>query len=97
MLKLFPDRILPKRLRELNKMGLFADLTRREVRVVDGLGYTRVRPRDDSGDAAVSRSGSGDTAGASIDSGGSSGGSVSSQGYASGGGGSDSGRTAEPR
>ena len=41
MLKLFPDRALPKRLRELKKMGLFSDLTRRDVRVVDGFMHER--------------------------------------------------------
>lgn len=41
MLKLFSDRSLPKRLRELNKMGLFAGLTRREIRVVDGFMHER--------------------------------------------------------
>jgi len=41
MLKLFQNRALPKRLRELNKMGLFAELTRREVRVVDGFMHER--------------------------------------------------------
>jgi CRP-like cAMP-binding protein len=41
MLKLFPDRTLPKRLRELNKMGLFDGLTRREIRVVDGFMHER--------------------------------------------------------
>ncbi len=41
MLKLFDKRTVPKRLRELSKMGLFADLTRREVRVVDGFMHER--------------------------------------------------------
>ncbi len=41
MLKLFPDRAVPKRLRELNRMSLFADLTRREIRVVDGFMHER--------------------------------------------------------
>ena len=65
-----------------------------EGRVVDGLGYTRVRSRDPqpanpSGFSADGSSGSGS-------SGGSSGGGVTSQGY-SGGGGGDSGRTAVAR
>ena len=47
MLKLFPDRTLPKRLRELNKMGLFADLNRREVRVVDGFMHERSYLQDE--------------------------------------------------
>ena len=73
-------------------------------RVVDGQGYTRVRPRDngpavavrtgDSGGSTVSSSGGG----ASSSSGGSSGGgSVSTSGFSSGGGGGDGGRTAQPR
>ena len=47
MLKLFPDRTLPKRLRELNKMGLFAELSRREVRVVDGFMHERAYLKDE--------------------------------------------------
>ena len=47
MLKLFPDRTLPKRLRELNKMGLFAELSRREVRVVDGFMHERGYLKDE--------------------------------------------------
>jgi hypothetical protein len=69
-------------------------------RVVDGLGYTRVRPREaeptphgSPGSAASSSSGS------SSSSGGGGGGSVSSQGFSSGGsgGGDGGGRTAQPR
>lgn len=42
MLRLFATNTnLPKRLRELKKMALFADLTRREVRVVDGFMHER--------------------------------------------------------
>ncbi len=47
MLKLFPDRAVPKRLRDLNKMGLLADLTRREIRVVDGFMHERKYLRDE--------------------------------------------------
>jgi CRP-like cAMP-binding protein len=47
MLKFFPDRIPPKRLRELNKMVLFADLSRREVRVVDGFMHERNYLKDE--------------------------------------------------
>jgi hypothetical protein len=73
-------------------------------RVVDGQGYTRVRPREvtaASGDGSGRNGGSssgtsstGSSGGSS--SGGSSGGGVTGQGY-SGGAGSDSGRTAQPR
>jgi CRP/FNR family cyclic AMP-dependent transcriptional regulator len=47
MLKLFSDRTVPKRLRELNKMGLLADLTRREIRVVDGFMHERNYLKDE--------------------------------------------------
>ena len=47
MLKLFQDRSVPKRLRELNKMGLLADLTRREIRVVDGFMHERTYLREE--------------------------------------------------
>lgn len=47
MLKLFPDRAIPKRLRELNRMSLFKDLTRREIRVVDGFMHERNYLRDE--------------------------------------------------
>lgn len=47
MLKLFQNRALPKRLRELHKMGLFAELNRREVRVVDGFMHERSYLRDE--------------------------------------------------
>jgi len=66
-------------------------------RVVDGRGYTQVRPRETgnttfygggSDGSSVSGSGSSSSSGSS--------GGVSSQGYSSGGGG-DSGRTAQPR
>jgi hypothetical protein len=77
-------------------------------RVVDGQGYTRVRPRE-SEPAVASRSGSASTSsggsssssgGSSSSSGGSSGGgSVSSSGFSSGGGGGGDGggRSAQPR
>jgi hypothetical protein len=68
-------------------------------RVIDGVGYTRVRPREaeptphgSPGSVASSSSG-----GSSSSSGGGGGGSVSSQGFSSGGGGGDGGRTAQPR
>ena len=64
-----------------------------EGRVVDGLGYTRVRSRDPQPRAGIG--GHADGSGSSSSGGGSSGG-VTSQGY-SGGGGGDSGRTAVPR
>lgn len=71
-------------------------------RVVDGLGYTRVRPREagptPTGPVGVASSGgsSGSSGGASSSG---SGGSVSSQGFSSGGsgGGDGGGRTAQPR
>ena len=76
-------------------------------RVVDGLGYTRVRPRESEPTAATQALGtpgvSGSSASSSSGSSGSSSGSssggssVSSQGFSSGGGGGDSGRTAQPR
>jgi hypothetical protein len=75
-------------------------------RVVNGLGYTRVRPRDPEPrvtGSSVDRSGSGgSSSGGSTGSGGSGGGSgVTSGGYTSGGGsgasGGGSGRTAVPR
>lgn len=70
--------------------------------VIDGVGYTRVRPREaeptphgSTGSVASSSGGSS----ASSSSGGGSGGSVSSQGFSSGGsgGGDGGGRTAQPR
>jgi hypothetical protein len=72
-------------------------------RVVDGLGYTRVRPREaeptPSGPVGIASSGgsSGSSGGASSSGGG--GGSVSSQGFSGGGsgGGDGGGRTAQPR
>lgn len=74
-------------------------------RVVDGQGYTRVRPRDvvgtssDGGAGAPSRGGSSSSSGGG---GGGGGGSVSPQGFSSGGGDESSssaggGRTAQPR
>jgi len=71
-------------------------------RVVDGLGYTRVRPREaepastgpigaPTGSVAAS-SGSSSSSG-----GGGGGGSVSTSGFSSGGSGGDGGRTAQPR
>ena len=47
MLKLFQNRAQPLRLRELQKMGLFAQLTRREVRVVDGFMHERNYLKDE--------------------------------------------------
>lgn len=41
MLNFFQGANLPKRLRELEKMPLFCDLTRREIRVVDGFMHER--------------------------------------------------------
>jgi hypothetical protein len=69
-------------------------------RVVNGLGYTRIREREPERGASTS-SGSGSSVAGAASSGSSSGGSVSSQGFSSGGssGGSsgDGGRTAVPR
>lgn len=72
-------------------------------RVVDGQGYTRVRPREsepvatpNGGGSTASSSGGG--GGASSSSSGSSGGSSASPaGFSSGGGGGDGGRSAQPR
>ena len=72
-------------------------------RVVDGQGYTRVRPRDaepavgvnPGGGSTASSSGGGGGSSSSGSSGGG-GGSVSTSGFSSGGGG-DGGRTAQPR
>ena len=41
MLNIFRTSSLPQRLRELEKMPLFADLTRREIKVVDGFMHER--------------------------------------------------------
>jgi CRP/FNR family cyclic AMP-dependent transcriptional regulator len=41
MLNLFHNTRLPERLRDLKKMALFVDLTRREMRVVDGFMHDR--------------------------------------------------------
>jgi uncharacterized membrane protein YgcG len=69
-------------------------------RVVDGLGYTRVRPREPEPTTA-SRQGGGGDAGSSSSSSSSSGSSgsssVSSGGFSSGSSSSDTGRTAQPR
>jgi hypothetical protein len=69
-------------------------------RVVDGVGYTRVRPREaeptpHSAPGSIASS----SGGSSSSSGGGGGGSVSSQGFSSGGsgGGDGGGRTAQPR
>ena len=65
-------------------------------RVVNGLGYTRIRERaPEGGVSTASRAGSSGAGTAS--SGSSSGGSVTSQGFSSGGSGGDGGRTAVPR
>lgn len=73
-------------------------------RAVDGLGYTRVRPRESEPVTTSNTPGAASTASSagSSSSGSSGGGSVSSQGFSSGGGGggggsSDGGRTAQPR
>jgi hypothetical protein len=70
-------------------------------RVVDGQGYTRVRPREaDNPPATQAASGgtSSSSGGGSSSSSSGGGGSVSSQGFSSGGGSSDGGgRTAQPR
>ena len=72
-------------------------------RVVDGHGYTRVRPRDaepamPGGSTASSSGGGGGSSTSSSSGGSSSGGGVSSQGFSSGGSsGGDGGRTAQPR
>jgi hypothetical protein len=85
--------------------GAFPDRPSGQGRVVDGQGYTRVRPRD-NGPAMPTQPGSISTAsssgGASSSSSGgsSSGGSVSTSGFSSGGGGGGGdggGRTAQPR
>ncbi len=47
MLKLFQNRTPSKRLRELHKMGLFTELSRREVRVVDGFMHERNYLKDE--------------------------------------------------
>ena len=41
MLNIFENRKLPARLRDLKKMALFVDLTRREMRIVDGFMHER--------------------------------------------------------
>jgi uncharacterized membrane protein YgcG len=73
------------------------------ARAVDGLGYTRVRPRDpvqaERAPGTASRVGTSSTSSSSSSSGSSSGssGTASPSGFSSGGGGGDSGRTAVPR
>jgi len=47
MLKLFGNRTQPTRQRELKKMGLFTELSRRELRVVDGFMHQRNYLRDE--------------------------------------------------
>jgi hypothetical protein len=66
-------------------------------RVVNGLGYTRIREREP--ERGVSTAGAGSSAGSAetASSGSSSGGSVTSQGFSSGDSGGDGGRTAVPR
>jgi hypothetical protein len=80
--------------------GGISDRPSGQGRVVDGQGYTRVRPRDaepairvnpGGGSTASSSGGGGSSSGGS-----SGGGSVSTSGFSSGGGG-DGGRTAQPR
>jgi hypothetical protein len=72
-------------------------------RVVDGLGYTRVRPRESEPSTASRQggatTGTGDagSSSSSSSSGSSGSSSVSSQGFSSGGSSSDTGRTAQPR
>jgi hypothetical protein len=87
--------------------GDIADRPSGRGRVVDGQGYTRVRPRDNDpaiavnpgGRATASSSGGGaSSSGGSSSSGSSGGGSVSTSGFSSGGSsGGDGGRTAQPR
>lgn len=62
-------------------------------RVVDGMGYTRVRAREPQGNPGGFFGGGSSSGGG----GGSSGGTVSTSGYSSGGGGGDGGRTAQAR
>jgi hypothetical protein len=83
--------------------GAIPDQPSGRGRVVDGQGYTRVRPRES--EPVATRNGGGSTAsstggggGSSSSSGGSSGGSSASPaGFSSGGGGDGGGRTAQPR
>jgi hypothetical protein len=87
--------------------GAIPDRPSGQGRVVNGQGYTRVRPRDEpaivrsgNGSTASSSGGGGGGGSSSSSSGGSGGGSVSTSGFSSGGGGgggSDGGRTAQPR
>lgn len=70
-------------------------------RVVNGLGYTRVRPRD-AGDSSPGRGStnpgsSGRSSSSGSGSASSGGGAVTSQGFSSGGSGGSTGRTAQPR
>lgn len=73
-------------------------------RVVDGLGYTRIRPREAEvapsgrpGTRSTSSGSSGDASSSGGSSSSSGGGSVSTQGSSSGGSGDGGGRTAQPR
>lgn len=67
-------------------------------RVVDGHGYTRVRPREvESAGRAGTGGGDSSPGGSSSGQSGSSGGGVSGQGYSGGSAGSSGGRTAQPR
>lgn len=68
-------------------------------RVIDGVGYTRVRPREAEPTPNGSPGSVGSSGGGSSSSGGGGGGGVSSQGFSSGGsgGGDGGGRTAQPR
>jgi hypothetical protein len=83
--------------------GNFPDRPTGLGRVVDGQGYTRVRPRSSEPAVAVNPGGGSTTSstgggGSSSSSGSSGGGSVSTSGFSSGGGGGDGGgRTAQPR
>lgn len=47
MLNIFDNRNIAERLRELKKMSLFADLKRRELKVVDGFMHQRNYLRDE--------------------------------------------------
>jgi CRP-like cAMP-binding protein len=47
MLNIFDHSNLPKRLRELKSMSLFADLTRREMKIVNGFMHERDYLRDE--------------------------------------------------
>lgn len=66
-------------------------------RVVNGLGYTRIREREPEGGASTASGAGSVGAAGTASSGSSSGSSVSSQGFSSGGSSGDGGRTAVPR